>query len=298
MPQCRLCMKEKELRVSHIIPSFVFKWLKETSATGHIRFGQEPNQRIQDGYKIPFLCEDCETTLNEWETQFANTVFHPYTGDRTIRARYADWMLKFCVSISWRVLAMMKEKEGLDHFSQEQAACADNALLTWKQFLDGDIPHPGPYEQHLLPLDAIKSFKGVTLPANINRYLLRTVDIDTVVGERTGFVYSKFGPFVLVGFIYAKTQNEWRGTKIHVRHGEFSPRDYQLPAGFFDYLVGQANKFAMLHEKLSDRQREKIDSAARSNIDRVAKSASFEAMCHDVEMFGGEAFEVHNGKKK
>jgi hypothetical protein len=72
---CRLCFTKTELLESHIIPSFVYKWLKSTSGTGFLRFGMEPNRRAQDGHKRFWLCGVCEARLNYWETKFANTSF-------------------------------------------------------------------------------------------------------------------------------------------------------------------------------------------------------------------------------
>jgi hypothetical protein len=67
---CRLCGAVKELQESHILPGFVFRWMKETSATGYLRSRQQPNLRVQDGLKLHFLCADCERRFNQWETQF------------------------------------------------------------------------------------------------------------------------------------------------------------------------------------------------------------------------------------
>jgi hypothetical protein len=70
---CRLCSETKELRESHILPGFVYRWMKETSATGYLRFGQQPNVRVQDGLKLHLLCGDCEQRFNQWETESMNT---------------------------------------------------------------------------------------------------------------------------------------------------------------------------------------------------------------------------------
>src|SRR5437764_5294832 len=106
---CRLCGTTAVLQSSHVIPSFVFRWLKETSGTGHLRFAQEPNKRVQDGPKYEMLCRACEERFNEWETEFSVRVFHPMTQGRTSTVRYGDWMAKFCVSVSWRVLVWYQE---------------------------------------------------------------------------------------------------------------------------------------------------------------------------------------------
>jgi hypothetical protein len=85
---CRLCGATKALQESHILPGFVYRWMKETSATGYLRFGQQPNLRVQDGLKRHLLCRDCEQRFNRWETQFANQIFHPMTQGDTARVSY------------------------------------------------------------------------------------------------------------------------------------------------------------------------------------------------------------------
>jgi hypothetical protein len=115
---CRLCGHERELQESHVVPAFVFKWLKETSSTGSLRFGQQPNKRVQDGYKQRWLCLDCEGRLNVWETQFATQLFHPVNQDGGDNIRYGEWLMKVCVSVSWRTLLMMKENNWLSQFCE------------------------------------------------------------------------------------------------------------------------------------------------------------------------------------
>lgn len=293
---CQLCSQTGKLQESHILPAFVFKWLKETSATGFIRFGQEPNKRVQDGYKKPWLCLICEKRLNVWETQFATNLFHLLNEDGGRRVRYREWLLKFCVSVSWRVLSMIRDDAWLGHFTEEQRNAANQALETWSQFLFDKVPHPGRFEQHLLPLDAVEDYSGGDLPANVNRYFLRTVDVDAVRGEKTSFVYSKIGKFIILGFIDVALPRQWVGTKVHVSEGVIGPGHYTLPKPFGGYLIDKALRFASLHEKISDNQRQKIEETARKNLDRVANSASFEAMSHDVRLFGCDAFEIHQSK--
>jgi hypothetical protein len=75
--KCKLCGNESNLILSHIVPSFVFKWLKENSATGYLRFANTPNLRVQDGIKEYWLCNVCEGLFNKWETEYANKIFRP-----------------------------------------------------------------------------------------------------------------------------------------------------------------------------------------------------------------------------
>ena len=56
---CALCHDKSELELSHIIPKFVLRYLKETSA-GLLRSAENPNAVVQDGEKHYMLCGKCE----------------------------------------------------------------------------------------------------------------------------------------------------------------------------------------------------------------------------------------------
>ena len=101
---CALCAKSSNLQASHIIPGFVFDWLRETSATGHFRLSENPNLRVQDGLKPRMLCWDCEQLFASWEKTFAERCFVPINGASEPSITYGPWMLKFATSVSWRVL--------------------------------------------------------------------------------------------------------------------------------------------------------------------------------------------------
>ena len=65
--QCALCASISELQASHIIPRFVFDWLRDTSATGHFRSSQIPDLRVQDGLRVrpETLCRITEFSEHE-----------------------------------------------------------------------------------------------------------------------------------------------------------------------------------------------------------------------------------------
>jgi hypothetical protein len=50
--RCRLCGVESELQLSHVLPAFEIRWLRESSGSGHIRTAMSPNLRVQDGKNI------------------------------------------------------------------------------------------------------------------------------------------------------------------------------------------------------------------------------------------------------
>jgi hypothetical protein len=236
--ECRLCGAPSMLRVSHIVPAFAFKWLKETSGTGFIRHSREPNKRVQDGFKLSWLCAGCEERFNEFETPFATKLFHPLTKEDGARVPYGDWLLKFCVSISWRVLTFSKEGGHLDGFTHEDRRLVQEALDTWAGFLLGRLPHPGRFEQHFLPFSGVTEYSGSGLPVNINRYLMRAVEIDLGSGNGYLFVFTKIGPMMVMGMIRMRSPQEWQGTKVRVRGGVIQPGAYYYCVMKFEGGVG------------------------------------------------------------
>lgn len=64
---CRLCDERGELQQSHVLPAFVYRWMRKTSATRHFRFAHNVNRRAQDGKKRNWFCRSCEARLGKWE---------------------------------------------------------------------------------------------------------------------------------------------------------------------------------------------------------------------------------------
>jgi hypothetical protein len=288
---CRLCGETRQLQESHILPAFVFRWLKETSATGHLRFSQQPNLRAQDGLKLPFLCAACECRLNQWETQFANHVFYPLTQGGPDGTPYGPWFLLFCASVSWRVLAHeFLDGRNIRHVPNSLMPRVARAERTWREFLLGRIARPEGHEHHFLPLGPIESHTFSDMPPNMNRYFLRAVQMEIVSGERTAFTYAKLGPFAILGFISMPASSRWVGTRVFGGQGRTRRPDYIIPSTFVDYVFEKAGRLAAMYDKMSDKQAEKIEEAYRANMERAAQSGSIEAMSHDVRLFDRKAF--------
>lgn len=290
METCHLCKTESALEESHVIPAFVYKWIKNSSGSGFLRFGLDPNKRVQDGYKFRWLCGKCEDRLNEWETLFAKEVFHPFNKGKYDQVVYGPWFLKFCVSISWRALNFFLVESDLNHFPPNLHEIAKKAHSTWADFLLDRCPHPDQHQQHFLPLDVIECFTHPGMPPNINRYILRTVDIDAVFGGNNAFVYTKMGRFLVIGFLNMLRPRDWQDTLVHVKRGIIKPQSYTVPAQFGDYLISKANRFAEVNDSISERQDKLIEETFRKNIDKIANSETFTAMHHDVRLFGEAAF--------
>jgi len=283
---CALCFETGELKESHIIPAFVWRWMKESSVTGYFRHGEKPNLRQQDGYKIFLLCVECEQKLSRWENKFLKYVFSPLNNGIELE-RYGPWLLKFSVSVSWRVLLLFKQELDLYHFPEKLRSAADVAIETWRQFLLDERPHPDKFEQHMLPWPGlIGSHHDPEMPDNINRYILRSVDIDAACSQDEAFVYVKMGNVFLIGFITMMHPNQWRDTKVHVQSGLLHKKHWRLPAAFRNFVYYKARRAKKSQEKISEHQRDRIDSDYRKKMDQFADSVMFKAMTQDSILYG------------
>ena len=287
--QCSLCDESKDLRLGHVIPQFVINWQKESSATGFIRSSPIVNRRSQDGPKEYFLYDDCELRFNSWETSVANKIFHPLNRREAHVFEYQSWLLKFAVSISWRVLSWYKRCDGTD-YSQEAETLVTEALTTRKAFLLDRLDDPARFNQHMIFFDAIESLQNIAhLPANMNRYLLRTVYVNLALSDgNPAFTFTKMGRMAVLGFIDCRNPDRWKGTKINASAGIIGG-DVVVPEGFLNYLVERAVKVAGEYEGLSDKQKIVIDRSYRKDLERAVCSETWRALDEDIRLFGEEA---------
>lgn len=273
--------------MSHILPALAFRDLRNQSSTGHIRRTDNPNRRVQDGVKVRLLCGECEQSFSAWERRFNNEVIIPWNDGREI-TRYSDWLLKFCVSLSWRVLQHVKGLNPKTKYTAEQEMLFQRAEASWRDFLLGNRPHPGEFEQHFVAWDVTERTTIPNLPTNFNRFMLGAVAMDIVGSDRSTYVWSKIGRFQIFGTVQ-KGPNKWEGTKVHVRSGVLKPGDVVLPKGLIDLYVEKANTSRSALASLSKDQLQKIDATVMADIERFASSRTFRAMSADAALFGERA---------
>ena len=166
--ECPLCHQNLPPRESHIIPKLFGRELKKRSNSQTLIDGINPqkNPKPQDTSKEYLLCHQCEQLFSKWETRFRNKVM-PTNQSLLAPIHYEDWMLKFLVSVSWRVLTYLKyappyaagagTNNALLEFVPALAPGyhkeADNALEIWRLFLLGNTASVSPFNQQLLILN-------------------------------------------------------------------------------------------------------------------------------------------------
>ncbi len=296
--KCGLCDQTKKLEKSHLIPRFVIKWLKKSSATGFIRRSPQVNQRSQDALKEYMLCLGCESLFNGWETAVATYVFHPLVQRKAHVFEYESWLLKFATSVSWRVFSWYRRVDPRE-YPRESQDLMDKAMGTWKEFLRDRIEDPAPFTQHIILFDAIESSQNISgLPPNMNRYLVRAVDLNLVLSNgEPAFFYTKMGRLVILGFIDCRHPEHWKSTKVNLGAGIIGG-DCNMPEQFLKYLIDRATKVAREYDGLSERQRSVIEQSHRKDIERSVASETFWALEQDVRLFGEEAVfpEIEDGQ--
>jgi hypothetical protein len=212
------------------VTEFVWRWLKETGGGGYLRFVFNPNKREQDGFQERILCGDCEGLFSSWEKEFSERVFVPMHRDGVSVVQYGPWLGKLCVSVCWRTLFVFHQMGSLHHFSDDLRTSAESALTAWRDYLLDQAKTPAPFDIHLLPLEPIQSTSVTDMPPNMNRYLLRAVDLEVVCSARSAFVYCKLCQTALFGFIKMPEASAWIGTGISYGEDTIAPLDIpQLP---------------------------------------------------------------------
>jgi hypothetical protein len=287
---CKLCKKEADLKISHITPKFIGKWLKKTSMTGFLREKNNIGKRAQDLAKEYWLCGECEVLFSKWETPFANKVFFPFVDKDQSVAHYDDWLAKFCASLSWRTLTYMRSKNSDDDKTADYLRSVEKAEAHLSDYLLGKTDNLNQYEQHIFPLQKIDSTSGVGFPKNINRYFLRIVAMDIIGDSKNIFIYTKLPSFMVFGFINVDMPKKMRSSRVALRHGKLSPREYQWPDGFYDYIVEKTTEIKTLSDSISEKQQNQIEEYIRSNPDKAENSKQFEAFLSDYYMFGDDVF--------
>lgn len=288
---CSLCNKHSHLAESHIIPKFVVNLLKTKS---RLRSSESPNKRVQDSKKLRLLCSSCEGLLSVWEKRAYEDIFLPLN-DSSLSIRqikYGNWALKFAVAVSWRVLIYFKQY-GFTHLDVEQRAKVDEALETWRRFLLGELPNPGQFEQHILPLNLTTTYHGFKPSPFMNRYIMLTQDMMVASSDKSVTVYTKMGNICLFGLVQKYVANRWKGTKLHVNSGSIMlTGTYAIPSGILEFLGERANKTASMLASVSEKQKGIIQNAIIQDIDKIADSDIFQAMQHDIMHSGKEAFTI------
>lgn len=248
LPECALCLEDRPLVKSHIIPKFFGRTLKKRSGSITLVNGINPqrNPKPQDTIKVPLLCERCESEISKVETAFRNNVL-PANKSLLCPIPYGNWMLKFAVSVSWRVLTYLKyapayREEDITSreivpfvppMSADFHQDAEKALEVWRAFLLDQRDDVYQYEQHIIVLG------GQNSPRDNNASLSFTLfQADEMVATHTLLL----GQLIILGFIRHSPELELKGTKINASGGQIGV-PFTVPFFYWKWLSEMCTAF-------------------------------------------------------
>ena len=243
---CELHNDEAELCESHIIPKFVYKWMKETGP-GRFRQLGKFNNPLQDGIKKYMLCKDCEDKFSKYEKWFKEKVFYPYLENNRFVVKNENELKFFVVSVLWRILKILKDDGNSYNFKPN----LDKAELEWRNYLLHETSISIYNNFHLFLIDS-----EYWIDEKSDLYFSRVVDIDIVQNKKKCFVYAKFSSFMLIGEIIGFNENSFKHSNLAIED-EFSSNNQMINEEVIFRFLTERVELIKGFEDLSETQKEK-----------------------------------------
>lgn len=256
---CKLCQKEADLQLSHIVPKFIFTWMKKTG-DGNLRSGSDFNKRRQDGYKVYMLCKSCEGIFGKLETYFSSKVFFPFVNGSQSQIDYDERLFKFVISVIWRYFHFDFLESEKGTFSYPVMLEAE---LEWRNYLL-DVAKAKRFTSiHLLPFGVLLEDSGSIDDKLFNRlirYLARNVDAavtDNCQDYSISFV--KLPRFCFVIPLEGFDETLVSGTAIHPEGGTYILNEAMCKdPRISELIMDRIRQLEEGLESMSSKQKQKI----------------------------------------
>ncbi len=243
---CALCEQPKALKKSHLIPKFVFRWLKATGGE-HFRKADNPNKRVSDGLKPELLCHDCEQKFGKLEDKFAREIFYPYLEKGQQKFEYDDYLFRFVVSVLWRISLYTLPSASVNH-----KTLIESTLMDWREFLNGEKQLPNTNKVHLFfTKDRLKH--NIQPVERFLNYWARSVDGSIAYGTNSCIVYAKLARAILIGEISSFDSTGMVNTMIN-QTGVIDISSMNINWAIRDFIVDRVRSINSLFDNISDRQ--------------------------------------------
>ena len=292
-PQCALCLENRPLCESHIIPAFVGRYLKDTSATGYLRAAEKSNLRVQDLPTEKLLCAQCELQFSRWEDNFSRDGFQKIHSEGYDGFEYDPSLMQFAVSVSWRILCTDRD-ELLQDFPDWGPKIL-KTLETWRKYLLGACRDSGG-EHHLFVIPGTPGAMPTGAHPKTSQYLLRCVDATELIGKRTLAVYAKLVRAIFYSPIMPASPSGLHRTRIYAGAGRIVTPQKLTVSGFGGFLQSRVQDGFC--DELSERQLERIRETVRKNPRRALESESLRMNdeAHDLWNIATKAIKEQKGR--
>lgn len=265
---CKLCGENKILKESHIIPKFVFRWIKLTGGK-YIRKADNPNRRVEDGIKRYLLCNDCEQIFSKWEDKFARQIFYPYANKGIETFKYDGDLLKFSISVLYRLLLF--EIEEYKSFKHEHSSSLMKAKNEWQDFLFEGRSLMNFSKVHIF-FTSDKLMNNVLPVKRFLNYYARGIDGTIVSDSKTCIVYAKMARIILVGEIIGFNSFGMENTLIELNEGLIYTRKMKLNCQIEEFLIDRVSQINELYDNVSEKQKNIAKEYSRTQLDNPSHS--------------------------
>ena len=290
--RCGLCGKSASLQSSHIVPKFVFDYLKKTSAVENTRL-RRPLENIkipyQDSDKPKLLCHDCEELFSAKETYFRNQIFMPYQEGRlTQEFAYLNQLLYFITSVNWRTLYLdlCGGFSGMPMHMDTLNQLIDSEEIM-RSFLLGHRQDIGTIETHIYFFDMLKATTADILEDRPSTYFLRSISDYTICYENgTIIVFALMMGILIASIIARSTDEQWNGTIVNKTGGKII-----VPQSFQSALSGTLleDMKSSSHTTLPEKAQAQILEKVKANPQRYKESAQYKMEQSDKNLLDKKA---------
>ncbi|EIV8646471.1 TPA: hypothetical protein NJ448_004790 [Vibrio parahaemolyticus] len=261
MEICKYCEEKEAINNSHIIPSFVYDWVKITSPTGYVRSTNEPNLRKQDGLKSALLCLDCERKFSTVEDGFKKEYFSKVANYRKPcpdELKLSSNIIKCIYIMAWRSLADTVYFPVENDYTDEEIAKFPSLLEKMKVALETE--NFSNFKSHIIPCTK-EVLTRLNLPKVPWHMYERSVTAEPRIWDNwERFILYIQIPFSIIVFEIVPNDNDsWVGTQLEGR-SKLSLREIEsVPP----YVGAQINhffsEFVKSNSKITDVQRKKMN---------------------------------------
>lgn len=286
--KCALCQEEAELSLSHIIPKFVYRYLKKDSFTGRLRNVSQPNIPLQDGDKMEMLCEDCERRFNTNETYFANKLYFPFKNAGFRGSEYEGNRLNhFITSVNWRSLYLDIdgfENEEEKQLTEKQFSLLKKAEKIMRFYLLNKRSDLGFIENHIFFFDTIKSADEEIASKGLTSFIQGSAFGYTVLTKSDGiYIYANLTGIIIVTIIKKHKQEKWKNTFVKNESGKIKIPQFSN-SDLFSEIWPLLKRREEYLNKMSDKQRQQIVDKLNKNPEKFKESGTYKRFLKDREI--------------
>ena len=177
--------------------------------------------------------------------------------------------MDFAVSISWRSLVSSVREGNFNEHGGRDMPLMQLALRRWEQYLLGVTDDIGPFEQHIVLIDAPVSTTGIENSFDLGLYSSRGIEFNTMHSPVDAYIFTKLCRVVIVGTIknYSPQRN-WSGTLIEAEGEYRTNEDKIVPKVFFNFMEYAVWLLREARDHVTDRQREIMEETFFEKIRR------------------------------